>query len=384
MSASAVRNMHQDANNNPFIFVLYDSSLDSSKAIVPNIQDLAQELRFRVYGVDMNVTTNRAADNNWLWTFFRENQFVDPTIYFVRDRNTVSQIQAPTDLDQLRDRIERFRTEAETGIEFGDFSNTAYFQNRNDSQIQNMINNNEEFILVLYDSTERDSAHYVPIIKAAAADRQFRVYALDIDRNPNFHRNVPWLSEFDRASDLPTMVLIYRERNRMRDRSQPTNVARAVGYINEFIRDSDTVSGSQFNDVLRTNNAFRNSDITVLRNAYQNDNRAFIILLYDSSNANYQAMINNFADYVINNVTLPSWMNRIYAVNRSSNNYSANHSRNNYNWLDMSNARFDNSTPMLIFVPPTGNINQAQWHEPGTATVENFVTFLTARINQFN
>jgi len=381
-TSSAVRNMHQDANNNPFVFVLYDSSLDSSKAIVPNIQDLAQDLRFRIYGVDMADTNNRAADNNWLWQTFRENQFVDPTIYFVRERGGVRQIQAPTDMDALRYELERFRTWTETGIEFGDFRNTNYFQNRTDTQIQSMINNNEEFILVLYDSSERDSAHYVPIIKAAAAEREFRVYALDIDRNPNFHRNVSWLSEFDRADDLPTMVLIYHQRNRMRDRSQPVNVARAVGYINEFIRDSDTTthSGSQFNDITRAGNIFRNSDITALRDTYQNDNRPFAILIYNSSNSNYQSMLGSLADEIINEVNLPQWMDRVYAVNINSNVFTANHARNNYNWINMG-ANFDRDTPMIIFVPPGGNINQATWHAPNVATVENFSQFLINRIN---
>ena len=383
-TSSAVRNMHQDANNNPFIFVLYDSSLDSSKAIVPNIQDLAQELRFRVYGVDMADTNNRAADNNWLWNTFREPQFVDPTVYFVRDRNSITQVQAPTDMDQLRDRIERFRTEAETGIEFGDFRNTTYFQNRTDRQIQSMIDNNDEFILVLYDSAERDSAHYVPIIKAAAEYREFRVYALDIDRNPNFHRNVAWLSEFDRADDLPTMILIYRERNRMRDRSQPDSVSRAVGYINEFIRDSDTTTaGSQFNDITRTNNAFRNYDIINLRNRYQNNDSAFVILLYNSYNGNYQDMLNDFADEVTR-MSLPSWMNRVYAVNQSSNTYSRNHIRSNYDWLNISNARYHRTSPLLIFVPPGVNIdvqNSVHWHDPNNVTAVNFAVWLTNQIN---
>ena len=390
-TSSAVRNMHQDANNNPFIFVLYDSSLDSSKAIVPNIQDLAQELRFRIYGVDMADTNNRAQDNNWLWpAFFRENQFVDPTVYFVHDRNTVRQIQAPTNMDTLRDSMERFRTEVETGIEFGDFGNTPYFQNRSDTQVRNMIDNNEEFILVLYDSRERDSMHYVPIIKAAAAEREFRVYGLDIDRHPNFHRNVAWLSDFDRVNDLPYMVLVYRQRNQMRYHSQPRSVQHAVGYINEFISNSSTTTnnnqGSQFNDIV-SGSVFTNSNIVTLRNLYNhaNNNDSFVIFLYDSSNANFESMAREFADAVNHaSFQMPNWMPRVYAVNLSSNNYfNQNSTHSNYAWLNMSVANFNRDTPMMVFVDG-GNLTTPSWHVPTASANLTVSAFLNHLANWMN
>jgi len=383
MSSSAVRSMHQDSNNNPFVFVLYDSSLESSKAIVPNIQDLAQELRFRVYGVDMANTNNRAADNNWLWQTFREAQFEDPTIYFVHGRNDVRQIQAPTDLDQLRDRLERFRTWTETGIEFGDFSNTTYFQNRTDSQIARFIDDGEEFILVLYDSTERDSAHYVPLIKAAAADREFRVYGLDVDRHPNFHRNISWLSDYRDYDDLPLMILVYSERNRMRTR-QPESLERAIGYINEFIDNSDiTTTASQFNDI-PSGSVFRNYNIVTLRNRYYNtsNNNSFVIFIYDSSNANSRTMVEEFAD-AVNGMNMPSWISHVYAVNKRSNNFNQNHSQSNYNWLNMSNTNFNRNTPIMVYVP-NGNISNASWHTPiatSALTASAFVVQLNSWIH---
>jgi len=377
MSSSAVRNMHQDSNNNPFVLVLYNSDLDSSKAIVPNIQDLAQDLRFRVYGVDMANTNNRAQDNNWLWQTFRENQFVDPTVYFVHSRDIVRQIQAPANMDELRDRIERFRTEVETGIEFGDFRNTSYFINRTDAQIRNMIDNNDEFILVLYDSRERDSMHYVPIIKAAAERAEFVVYGLDIDRHPNFHRNVEWLSDFDRADDLPIMLLIYRQRNQMRERPQPNSVQRAVTYINEFINNSDQhSSGSQFNDITRAAGSnFRNYNINALRSRYEGTTNSFVILLYNSAYAEHRTMIEAFADEV-HSMNLPTWMSRVYAVNQSSNNFSPNHVRENFDWLAINNARYNTSRPIMVFVP-NGDIAAAEWHEPSPATAANFAVRLS-------
>ena len=371
LSSNAIRNMHQDSNNNPFAFVLYDSSLESSKYIVPNIQDLAQELQFRIYGVDMALATNRAADNNWLWQTFREAQFVDPTIYFVHRRNDVRQIQAPTDMDVLRDRLEMFRTEVETGgIAFGDFSNTPYFRNQSSAFIARQIDDRNEFIVVLYDSTQRDSMHYVPIIKAAAAERQFQVYGLNIDSHPNFHRHIPWLSEFEDYNDLPLMILVYRNRNLMRVYHQPQSVERAVGYIDEFLRNRQggtTGPGSQFNDI-PTGAVFRNESITALRNRYEGRSDSFIIFMYDSSVSTYRAIIESFAERINDGeINIPASI-RLYGVNKNSTVFNVNHDRANYDWLglashQMTAPRFNSNTPYLILVS-NGNLANAVWY-PG-------------------
>jgi len=372
IGSSTARSMHQDSNNNPFVFVLYNSDLESSKAIVPNIQDLAQELQFRVYGVDMANTNNRAVDNNWLWQTFREAQFQDPTIYFVHSRNNIQQIQAPNNMNVLRDRLLRFRTESETGIAFGDFSNTNYFTNRSDNFIAQEINSRNEFIVVLYNSRAVDagSGHYVPIIKAAAAQRGVPIYGLDIDRHPNFHRNIDWFSGFRdiHDNDLPTMVLVYRERNRMRYHSQPQTVERAMRYIDEFLdnRATTTNQGSQFND-LPSGTAFINESMTVLRDFYSGRNDSFVIFMYDSSDADYRTMVEAFVNHVNSLTSAERGGIRIYGVNKSSTVFAANRNRANFDWIGISNAHYNTTMPIMVFVE-NGNINNPTWYPSNVNT----------------
>ena len=378
MSSSAVRNMYRDRNNNPFVVVLYDSSLESSKYTVPNIQDSAQNLEFRVYGVDMADSNNRAADNVWLWTYFRQAQFVDPTIYFVPSRDRVRELQAPTDFDALEDALRRFRSEADTGIAFGDFRNTNYFVNRTDAFIAREIDNRNEFILVIYDSTETDSGHYVPVIKAAAARRQIQVHGLDIDRHPNFHRNIDRLRDFRHFNELPVMVLVYANHNDMRIHPQPLNVDRAVLHIDEFIRDrASGVSGAnaQFPDETR-NNFFRNANIVNLRNLHNNNpNEEFLIFFYDSSIAGQRQLVESFATAA--DSASSSRIRRVYGVNRASTVYHQNHSSANYSWLGLP-VVWDRSAPSLILVR-RDNIQSY----PGTLTAQRDMGQFISRMWQW-
>jgi len=355
ISGSAVRNMYMDANNNPFAVVIYNSSLESSKYIVPNIQDVAQRVGFQVHGVDMADTSNRELDNAWIWTYHRQAQFQDPTIYFVHRRGRVEQIQAPTNLTQLEDRIRSFSTEVETGIAHGDFSNTAFFVTRTDNFIQREISDRNEFIVVFYNSREAESAHYIPIIKAAAARREIMVHGLDVDRHPNFHRNIEWFSDFRDNNDLPIMFLVYRNRNDMRSFSRPLNVNHAVANIDEFVENSGSsaATGSQFNDVGGNTGFFRNENIVNLRNR-QFDNTEFLMFIYDSSDNSYREFVDTFAAAAA--AASSSNVSRVYGINRSSNNFNQNHVESNFHWLDLSNAILRSSQPYLVRVERNGNI----------------------------
>ena len=372
MSSSAVRNMYMDSNNNPFVVVLYNSSLDSSKEIVPNIQDTAQSARFMVHGVDMANENNREQDNVWLWTYFRQAQFQDPTVYFVHRRGQVRQIQAPTDLDALEDAFIRFRSEVDTGIAFGDFTNTNYFMNRTDHFIAREINDRNEFILVLYDSSEPASGHYVPIIKAAAARRQILVHGLDADRHPNFHRNIDWLRDFRDHDELPIMFLIYENRADMRYYSQPINVDRAVSHINEFVSNRATTNIGGFPDMVVGENFFRNANINNLRVLHEQGHE-FLIFIYDSSDRSYQAMVEAFANAA--DVASSNTVRRVYGVNRSSSVFPQNHNRNNFNWLGLSTQMQHITSPILVRVTrDQGNIIPFPGNPTATRTAQELIS----------
>jgi len=352
ISASAVRNMYRDSENDPFAVVLYDSSLDSSKAIVPNIQDVAQKLRFQIYGVDMADTNNREQDNSWLWTYFRQNQFVDPTLYFVR-RGRVTQLQAPDKLDEIEDALVRFRSEVDTGIAHGDFSNTSYFATRTDAFIAREIDNRNEFIVVLYNSREPDSAQYVPIIKAAAAARELQIHAIDTDRHPNFHRTISWFSDFRDYNDLPIMFLVYRNRSDMRSYSQPPSVSHAMGYIDEFIQNRlSSGSNTNFPDEVR-NGFFRNENIVHLRNLRDDDpiNNEFLIFIYNSSDSTQRQLVEDFADNA--NTATSGFMTRVYGVNRASTVFNQNHNDSNFAWLSLGSL-LNRTAPVLVRVTRNG------------------------------
>jgi len=354
MSSSAVRNMYMDSNNNPFVVVIYDSSLESSKYIVPNIQDAAQSSRFMVHGVDMANENNREQDNVWLWVYFRQAQFQDPTVYFVHRRGLVRQIQAPTDMDALEDAFVRFRSEVDTGIAFGDFTNTAYFVNRSDQFIAREIDDRNEFIVVLYDPSQPASGYYVPIIKAAAARRQIPVHGLDVDRHPNFDRNISWFRDFRDHPDLPIMILVYENRNDMRYYAQPINIDRAVSHINEFVSNRATTTVGGFPDMVIGENFFRNANINNLRVLYE-QGEEFLILIYDSSNQNYRAMVEAVAREA--DSASSNHARRVYGVNRSSSVFSQNHTRSNFDWLGLGTPLQSITSPILVRVTRNqGNI----------------------------
>ncbi|MCL2564546.1 MAG: copper amine oxidase N-terminal domain-containing protein [Defluviitaleaceae bacterium] len=375
MSSSAVRSMYQDRRNNPFVVVVYNSTLDSSKYIVPSIQDAAQGARFRVYGIDMANTNNRTQDNSWLWTYFREAQFVDPTLYFVHSTGQVRQTTAPSDFDALEEAFVRFRTEVETGIAFGDFTNTNYFVTRTDQFIAREINDRNEFIVVLYDSSEDESGHYVPIIKAAAAQEEILIHGLDVDRHPNFHRNIDWFSNFRDHNRLPLMILVYENRNDMRYHIQPTDVSRAVAHIDEFVANRAATS-TPFPDVVG-GSFFRNESIQTLNTRYNNGNE-FLIFLYDSSNHNHQNMVTAFANAA--NVASSTRVTRVYGVNRSSTVFPENRNIGNFNWLNLSSAFLSGNPPMLIRL---GGSMGPITHYPATTTAHRNEITLNAQLQEW-
>ena len=345
-ASETVKHMYQDSNNKPFVVVVYDSTLESSKRIVPSIQDVAQKLSYRIYGLDMSETLNKESDNEWLWSFFNKNSAVDPTIYFVHSKSKVEQMQAPTDFKEVEAAINKFQAQSETGVSYGDFGDTTYFKNKSDTYIQQQVDLRKEFIVVLYDKADEDSKYHIPFIKAAAKDKQVEVYGVDIDRYPRFYSNVDFMKNY-RYEKLPVLFLVYSDMDDTRSYSQPSTVDRVKDYIDEFNRNKySTGASAGYSDVIDSRNVYRNADITDLRARF-NNSEEFVLFIYDSSVKDYEKVVDDFVYYASLNDTIRNSNIKLYGVNRNSSVYKNNLDKSNYDWLSI-NTLLSYYDPILV------------------------------------
>ena len=348
MSSEAVMNMYQDSKSRPFAFVLYDSSLDSSKRIVPGLMTSAQKLTYRIFGVDMNDQSNKDSDNDWLRAFFNASSTVDPTLYFVHSKSKVEQMQSLTDLKAVENALVKFQAQVETGFDYGDFNDTTYFKSKSDSFIQQQIDDGKEFIIALYDKTEDNSKYYMPFIKSAAENRKVEVYGLDINRYPKFYNNITCLKDY-RYEDLPAMILVYYNLNDIRSYPQPPTLDRAKGYIDEFNANKfSTGSSSGYGDVIDSKNIYVNSDIAELKKRFDKGEE-FVIFLYDSANADYKTMVEDFVYNASTSNTVKYSDIVLYGVNRNSNRYKNNLYNENFSWLGI-DSLLKYSNPIVVYV----------------------------------
>jgi hypothetical protein len=352
MSSEAVRNMYQDSNNRPFVFVLYDSTLHSSKLLVPDIQDAAQQADYRIYGVDMSDPENDEEDNEWLWSFFREGNFEDPTMYYVYSRSEVEEVVEPEGVDDIEEALTRFAAQAETEYEFGDFKDTTHFKTKSDSFIEDEFNRGNEFIVVLYDSTDEDSKFFIPFIKAAVKEEEHTVYGLDIDDNSRFWDNVSFMEDYryDATGELPLVFLVYEDEDAIQAYSQPESVSRMISYINEFEQNAQNgTSASRYADIDKPR--FNNEEIAEIEDMYD-DGDEFAFVLYNSADAGSEKLVKDIAEY-INDEADDS--NFFYGINESSTQYSENSDKSNYDFL--SDDFIDNlasGRPIIIYVNSKG------------------------------
>ncbi|MCL1925002.1 MAG: copper amine oxidase N-terminal domain-containing protein [Defluviitaleaceae bacterium] len=234
---------HQDSNDHPFILVVYNSDSHHSRMVVPNIQDAAQRARIRVFGLDRytNNPQNNEADNSWMWQFIRQNALTDPAIFLVYGRTNVRIISRQNiNLETIERQFIEFAIRSETGIEVGDFRNTNWFRNVTSQNVRTMYENNNEFIFILYDSSQRESEIYVPFLMAAARELNHRaVYAVDVDRNPNYRSHLQSLN-VNMGNNYPQVFLIYNDRNSNRSEAvlTPRNLNDARYTIIEFLTNS--------------------------------------------------------------------------------------------------------------------------------------------------
>ncbi len=294
ISSRQAKSRYQDSNSNPFILVVYNRENEDSKKIVPNIQDVASDSSYRIYGLDMSTNKNNTQENVWLWSYIRQNNFQDPTILYVYSKNKVESSIRPTDMDKLKVDFKKFKTLSETSVEYGDFKSTTYFKNINAKDLYDANKRGQEFMFVLYDSTDDNSKLYVPIIKAAAAENKKNIYAVDIDSNPNYENYLNFVSDINyTSSNLPVLYLVYNDRDKkdklnINSYTSPSSVAEVTTYINDFTKNSSNSSGNYG----MISDAKYITDLSQ-KEAYNkfNNNNSYIILVYDSSDSNKEDTI---------------------------------------------------------------------------------------------
>lgn len=348
ISSRQAQSRFQDSNAEPFILVAYDSTSDNSKRLVPDIIGAAQTANVRIYGLDKSADNTNASDNSWMWSFVRESNFRDPTIFYVHSRTNV-RVDANPNINNLEQTFRNFNILTETGFETGDFRNTNYFRNVTSREIESMNRSNEEFIFVLYDSTDDESAFYVPILKAAAREAEHRIYAVDIDTNPSYHNHLNFAPGIESSIHrrIPMMFLVYSDNNRNRTEvyERPQNVDTGVSVIEEFITNSlyytnnnnnNNNNNQQFQDI--DHNYFRNISSSEATTKFRRGEE-FIIVVYDSKEANSRVTVERIRDAAI--VAGPP----IFGLNMSSTRFN-NTIREDLLWLNLipSNTRY----PVMI------------------------------------
>ena len=344
ISSQTARNMFEDANNYPFVFVLYDSNSHESKNIVPDIMIEAANVRKRIYGVDIRDRNYNRADMNFLWGFFNEDNALEPTVYFVNSRRQVEEAKRPTDIRALSNRIQRFETQSEVSFNFGDFADTTYFRTRTTNQINNMYQDNEEFILALYDSTKEDSRVAISVIKTAAHSSRQIVYGLDVNRHPDFYNRVDFLDSYANVNNsLPMIFLVYEGKLNYEELISPRNVSEMTGYIEEFRH----FSKNQGAFIDFTGTRYTNTGINNINSMF-NNKETFMFLIYDSRNFDSFDTV----EHILSVISEVDYRNRFryFTLNEFSNNFSQNRNISNYEtWYT---SRFTNNTqrPILVYV----------------------------------
>lgn len=348
ISSRQAQSRFNDSNTEPFILVAYDSSSNNSKRLVPDIQDVAQSTGIRIYGLDKNADNNNASDNTWMWSFIRQSNFSDPTIFYIHSRTNVRVDNSPR-IDTLEDAFRSFHIFSQTGFEIGDFRNTNHFRNVSSREIENMNRNNDEFIFVLYDSTDSNSAFYVPILKAAAREANHRIYGVDIDTNPSYRNHLSFAPGIDSAINrrIPMMYLVYSNTNRNRTEvyDRPRNVDTAISLIEEFLDNSLNFNNNNNNN---NNERFQDIDTNFFMNVSASDitNRfrrgdEFIIVVYNSRDLNTRTIVENISSAA--NLT----GQRILGLNLSSTTFN-NTIADDLLWLNLVSENTRNRMPLMI------------------------------------
>ena len=381
-----------DSNEFPLILVVYDSEDFYSRLIVPDIQDISQRVGYTIFGLNLNSNNNVPSENSWIWSFVRENTFEVPSILYIYNRNNVNVVMRQSiNLQNLDVNIRNFRTISQTGIAAGDFRSTNWFNNVNSVNIRDMYQNGEEFIFLLYDSQNQNSYHYVPIVVAAAREVNHRIFAVDINRNPQFLNHLQFAPSIGNnlSHRMPMLFLIYNQNNNNNSvvYDRPYNVSATMGLLNEFRNNSLFYVGPNNNQLNQNNqpnqfrdlndpNRFINSSSRTIQNMVAN-NQNFIVLVYDSNVTNTAHLA-----YSIRQAAL-LFSEAIFAVDLNSNIHS-NRVSNDLSWLMIARGTNDISVTYPVMIHFATTIGSPSSHVARTPMTFSSHTSDSARNAAFN
>lgn len=352
-SSSNIKEMYNDSKNNPFIFVLYDSSTDSSKTIVPSIQVAASDIKTTVYGLDRNDSDNKDSDLDWLWDdFFSKKDFTDPTVYFVHSKTKVTRTQAPNNMIDLKNEISSFASSSNSGSSdgYGDFKDTSYFKTKKPSFIQDEYADDREFILFLYDSTDSNSKEIISYVKEAAKSKSTDIYGIDMNDYPKFYNDVKFIRDadfdYERSSNIPALFLVYKKASDLEIIKQPNSTTKVKNAIEKFKDNSGSGSGSSSSknfSTISSTGIYKDISIKDLKSERFQESKDFIVLVYDSSdNSASKDDVEFIVDIINDYYSRTNFFFGINVADISSSNYKSEHS-----WL------FDkvgqNSYPALLY-----------------------------------
>ena len=385
ISSRQAQARYNDSNDYPLILVVYNNEQHYSRLIVPEIQDAAQRTGHRIFGLDRALPTNIESENNWIWNFVRESTFQEPAMLFIHGRHNVEITMMPAIANpafNIDNAIRNFHTLSETGFAAGDFSNTNWFSNVSSNNILQMYSGGDEFIFILYDSQGENSYFYVPVLKAAARDTGHRIFAVDIDRNPQYRSHLSFAPGIttNLAHRMPMVFLVYNQNNPNNTDvyDRPRSVAAATSLIEEFLNNSLFYDGitrpggnnqnnnqsnnQNFRDLHHNN--FRNSSANTILNMF-NRGENFVVVVYDSRFANSIPI----AEAIRYAAIASPW--GVYAVNISSN--TVNHTHDDLSWLRLARGNNTNAIdhPIMIHFNSLGVVSGPRtFNHTNTANVQ--------------
>ncbi|MCL1935269.1 MAG: copper amine oxidase N-terminal domain-containing protein [Defluviitaleaceae bacterium] len=342
-----------DSHNYPFVLVVYDSTDTHSKRIVPSIQNAASNVQYRIFGLDKSVPENVGIENNWIFNIINRNAFTYPAILYVfSPTNIALTLRDSINLSNIEQELRIFRTLSETGYTFGDLSSTNFFTNITSSSLEQRHRNSEEFVVLLYDSNNPDANFEVPQIKAAARLENFRIFAVDIDVNPQYISHLNFLPDIATSLShrMPMMFLVYNANNINNNNNNTTvhdritTVSYARRLISEFrnrsIGNTNQNNQNQIqNRELDNHNNFTHTSSSNIQNRI-NSRENFVVLVYDSRNTVNLNNANQIRNAAINS-------NFIHVVNIGSTIFN---NTNDLSWFTNSigSTSLNNIQPTLI------------------------------------
>lgn len=241
-------------NKESFILVYYDSTMSTSMEYVPTIIDIAQDLRVRVYGVDLEYETGTEISPKFIGTYVgTSNVLPYPYVFYVVSQDDIKVNKEPTIEQQLRIEFDRYMYSTRYyGSSSTDYS--RYLIPISKSGVDSKLTNGDKFILVYYDSQDTDSSYTMNnVINRASYDSGYNVYTIDaassyyVSSTSNETRTLRndslWWGNIYGNNRFPTVFFIEKGSPMTTGYSptyRPTNVADLTSQIKSFMEKSTT------------------------------------------------------------------------------------------------------------------------------------------------